>query len=101
MKTNNNDYIDGEAIAEAVTRPTMRFVPIKSDDQLDLQSLHRVRERWVVRVAGQSYCTQAQAGGDRGLSQQDGSHGLGGPLQRRGLSPAAGTTAKRSLMACT
>ena len=36
-------------IAEAVTRPTMRFVPIKTDDQLDLQSLHRVRERWVVR----------------------------------------------------
>jgi hypothetical protein len=27
----------------------MRFVPIKSDDQLDLQSLHRVRERWVMR----------------------------------------------------
>ena len=49
MKTNKNDYIDAEAIAEAVGRPTMRFVPIKSDDQLDLQSLHRVRERWVVR----------------------------------------------------
>src|ERR1700749_3893302 len=49
VKTNKNDYIDAEAIAEAVTRPTMRFVPIKSDDQLDLQSLHRVRERWVVR----------------------------------------------------
>lgn len=32
-----------------MTRPTMRFVPIKTDDQLDLQSLHRVRERWVVR----------------------------------------------------
>ncbi len=30
-----------EAIAEAVGRPTMRFVPIKTDDQLDLQSLHR------------------------------------------------------------
>jgi hypothetical protein len=29
--------------------PTMRFVPIKTDDQLDLQSLHRVRERWVMR----------------------------------------------------
>ena len=28
---------------------TMRFVPIKTDDQLDLQSLHRVRERWVIR----------------------------------------------------
>src|SRR5246500_4432689 len=49
VKTDKNDYIDAEAIAEAVTRPTMRFVPIKTDDQLDLQSLHRVRERWVVR----------------------------------------------------
>jgi transposase len=49
VKTNKNDYIDAEAIAEAVGRPTMRFVPIKTDDQLDLQSLHRVRERWVVR----------------------------------------------------
>jgi len=49
VKTNKSDYIDAEAIAEAVTRPTMRFVPIKSDDQLDLQSLHRVRERWVMR----------------------------------------------------
>src|SRR6202045_5207414 len=49
VKTNKSDSIDAEAIAEAVGRPTMRFVPIKSDDQLDLQSLHRVRERWVKR----------------------------------------------------
>ena len=49
VKTNKSDYIDAEAIAEAVGRPTMRFVPIKSDDRLDLQSLHRVRERWVMR----------------------------------------------------
>ena len=49
VKTNKSDYIDAEAIAEAVGRPTMRFVPIKSDDQLDLQSLHRVRERWIMR----------------------------------------------------
>src|SRR5580658_1614530 len=49
VKTNKNDYIDAEAIAEAVGRPRMRFVPIKSDEQLDLQSLHRVRERWVMR----------------------------------------------------
>jgi transposase len=49
VKRNNNDYIDAEAIAEAVGRPTMRFVAIKSDDQLDMQSLHRVRERWVTR----------------------------------------------------
>jgi len=43
VKTNKNDYIDAEACAEAVTRPTMRFVPIKTDDQLDLQSLDRVQ----------------------------------------------------------
>jgi transposase len=49
VKTNKNDYIDAEAIAEAVERPKMRFVPIKSDDQLDMQSLHRVRERWIIR----------------------------------------------------
>ena len=49
VKTNKSDYIDAEAIAEAVGRPKMRFVPIKTDDQLDLQSVHRVRERWVMR----------------------------------------------------
>lgn len=49
VKTNKSDFIDAEAIAEAVNRPSMRFVPIKSDNQLDLQSLHRVRERWVIR----------------------------------------------------
>lgn len=42
-------YIDAEAIAEVVGRPTIRFVPVKSDDQLDIQSLHRVRDRWVMR----------------------------------------------------
>jgi transposase len=46
VKTNKNDYIDAEAIAEAVGRPRMRFVPIKYE-QLDMQSLHRARERWV------------------------------------------------------
>lgn len=48
-KSNKNDYLDAEAIAEAVQRPTMRFVPIKTDDQLDLQALHRVRDRWIAR----------------------------------------------------
>jgi len=45
VKTNKNDMRDAEAIAEAVTRPTMRFVPTKDVDQQDLQALHRVRER--------------------------------------------------------
>lgn len=49
VKTNKSDYIDAEAIAEAVERPNMRFVPIKTEDQLDLQAAHRVRERWVMR----------------------------------------------------
>src|SRR5437868_6220834 len=49
VKTNKTDYIDAEAIAEAVQRPRMRFVPIKTEEQLDLQALHRVRERWVMR----------------------------------------------------
>jgi len=49
VKTNKSDYIDAEAIAEAVQPPTMRFVPIKTEEQLDLQTVHRVRERWVMR----------------------------------------------------
>lgn len=47
VKSNKNDYNDAEAIAEAVQRPRMRFVPIKTKDQLDLQALHRVRDRLV------------------------------------------------------
>jgi transposase len=49
VKSNKNDFIDAEAIAEAVTRHNMRFVPIKTNDQLDLQALHRVRQRLVRR----------------------------------------------------
>jgi transposase len=47
VKSNKNDPADAEAICEAVTRPTMRFVPIKEIDQQDLQALHRARERVV------------------------------------------------------
>jgi transposase len=47
VKTNKNDFNDAEAIAEAVQRPTMRFVPIKSIEQLNVQALHRVRSRIV------------------------------------------------------
>jgi transposase len=47
VKSNKNDMRDAEAIAEAVTRPTMRFVPIKDVAQHDIQALHRVRERLI------------------------------------------------------
>ena len=47
VRGSKNDAIDAEAIYEAATRPTMRFVPVKSTEQQDLQSLHRVRERLI------------------------------------------------------
>ena len=49
VKSNKNDFVDAEAIAKAVERKNMRFVPIKTDDQLDLQAIHRVRDRLVSR----------------------------------------------------
>src|ERR1700716_2700345 len=51
-KGQKNDYRDAEAIAEAVQRPTMKFVATKTADQLDLQALHRVRERFVGQRTG-------------------------------------------------
>jgi transposase len=42
-----NDFRDAHAVAEAVQRPSTRCVPIKTDDQLDLQALHRVRSRLI------------------------------------------------------
>ena len=47
VKSQKNDDRDAEAIAEAATRPTMRFVELKSEAQLDMQSLHRARDRLI------------------------------------------------------
>jgi transposase len=47
VKAQKNDDRDAEAIAEAATRPTMRFVELKSEQQLDMQTLHRARDRIV------------------------------------------------------
>jgi transposase len=47
VKSNKSDIIDAEAIAEAATRPSMRFVEIKSEIQVDIQALHRVRDHKV------------------------------------------------------
>jgi len=51
-KGQKNDFRDAEAIAEAVQRPTMKFVAPKIAEQLDLQALHRVRERLVSQRTG-------------------------------------------------
>ncbi|MFV0644779.1 MAG: IS110 family transposase [Sphingomonadaceae bacterium] len=47
VKAQKNDDRDAEGIAEAASRPTMRFVALKSQAQLDIQTLHRVRSRLV------------------------------------------------------
>jgi transposase len=52
VKTNKNDVADAEAICEAIMRPRMRFVPIKSDEQQAVLSLYRVRQSFFkVRTA--------------------------------------------------
>jgi transposase len=47
VKAQKNDDRDAEGIAEAASRPTTRFVDLKSEEQLDIQTLHRVRSRLV------------------------------------------------------
>ena len=49
VKTTRTTILTRKRLLRRWGRPRMRFVPVKSDDQLDLQSLHRVRERWVMR----------------------------------------------------
>ena len=54
VKSNKNDAADAEAICEAVQRPSMRFVPAKSIEQQDMQSLHRIRSQAVARRTAQA-----------------------------------------------
>lgn len=63
VKSHKNDIIDAEAIAEAGTRPTMRFVGVKEAHQVDLQMMHRVRSRLVTNRTNlicqmRSYCLE-------------------------------------------
>ena len=60
VKSNKNDANDAEAICEAMSRPSMRFVPIKSIEQQDIQAIHRVR-------AGLTDQRKAKANQIRGL----------------------------------
>ena len=65
VKSNKNDAVDAEAICEAVQRPSMRFIPSKTIEQQDIQSLHRIRSQLVGRRT-------AQANQIRGLLQEYG-----------------------------
>src|SRR3546814_20444123 len=57
VRAQKNDDNDAAGIAEAATRPTMRFVELKSQDRLDLQTLHRARseERRVGKEGGRTW----------------------------------------------
>src|SRR5262249_27338703 len=81
---------DAEAIAEAVLRPTMKFVAIKTVEQLDLQALHRVRERLVchrTRVINQIRTFLLE----RGIAVREGP-----PALRTEVPLVLGIAAKRS-----
>jgi transposase len=78
-KAQKNDDRDAEAIAEAATRPTMRFVALKSEVQLDQQTLHRVRSRLVngrTRLMNQLRAILLE----RGITVAKGRHALGRAL---------------------
>jgi transposase len=80
-KGQKNDFRDAEAIAEAVQRPTMKFVATKTADQLDLQALHRVRERLVSQRTG--IINQIRAFLlERGIAVRQGQHFLRVELPR-------------------
>lgn len=80
VKAQKNDDRDAEAIAEASLRPTMRFVPVKSEVQSDLQSLHRARERL---IAERTALNQPPAGGAVGTWDH---RGAGASQAREGVA---------------
>ena len=67
-----NDFRDAHAVAEAVQRPTTRFVPAKTDEQLDLQALHRVRSRLVSERTKVNATDWELSVADNGVGKQDG-----------------------------
>ena len=59
VKTNKHDPADAEACCEAVQRPGMRFVPVKSEQQQSLLMLHRIRDRLIAERTGRSMRSEA------------------------------------------
>lgn len=75
VKGQKNDYNDAEAIAEAVLRPNLRPVQEKTQAQLDLQALHRVRERLVSKRTATINQIRALLI-ERGIAVRSGAHAL-------------------------
>jgi transposase len=84
-KGQKNDFRDAEAIAEAVLRPTMKFVAIKTVEQLDLQGLHRVRELLVCQRTSVINQIRRRSGPDRGATQHPEEDGRGLEKGRGGV----------------
>lgn len=81
VKSNKSDTIDAEAIAEAVTRPTMRFVQVRTEAQIDLQALHRIRDRFIRNRTGlmnqaRAFCIEY------GLAMRKGAGGFHADIRR-------------------
>jgi len=94
-KGQKNDFRDAEAIAEAVQRPTMKFVATKTAEQLDLQALHRVRERLVSQRTG--IINQIRAFMlERGIAVRQGLRFLRAELPGILASPRAATCSLRA-----
>ncbi|MFA3919461.1 IS110 family transposase [Ruegeria hyattellae] len=80
LRTQKNNFLDAEAICEAVQRPTMRFVPIKTREQLELQAVDRMRDRLV----GRRTAVSNQIRGllvEHGITMRQGRGGLRGVVQ--------------------
>jgi transposase len=80
VKSNKNDELDAEAICEASSRPNMRFVPVKTVEQQDVQALHRARERlvrWRTALINQIRGIM----GERGIIVAQGARRVGPGLQ--------------------
>lgn len=81
VKSQKNDFNDALAISEAVAMPTMRFVPVRSEEQMDVQALHRARDR----MLQQRLALTNQIRGlllDRGVEIAQGYHALRGVVPR-------------------
>jgi transposase len=81
LKTNKNDYVDAEAIAEAVGRPTMRFVPIKSEQAQAARGLHRARDL-LVRQRSQIGNAVRGLSAEFGFVAREGQAGLDALMQK-------------------
>jgi transposase len=91
VKSQKNDFNDALAISEAVVLPTMRFVPIRTEEQMDVQALHRARERLIQ----QRLAMTNQIRGlllDRGIEIAQGFHVLRTSLPKLLASEGSGLT---------